>query len=75
VLYGKEQDMSIATVLKVFRNSSLVTVQGELKISRVFPCCKSAKKARYRFFAIENGIIIYSRRTGAGLVKYAVIGG
>jgi hypothetical protein len=65
----------IAAVLRVFKNSSLVTPQGEFKISRVFPCCKSAKKARYHFFAIDNGIIIYSRRTITGLVKYAVIGG
>jgi hypothetical protein len=66
--------MSIATVLRVFKNSSLITEQGEFKISRVFPDRKSAKKAQYRFFAVDNGIIIYRRRTGTGRITYACIG-
>jgi hypothetical protein len=67
--------MGIATVLRVFKNSSLITPQGEFKISRVFPDRKSAKKAHYRFFTVDNGIIIYRRRTGTGRIKYAYIGG
>jgi hypothetical protein len=60
---------------RVFKNSSLVTSRGEFQISRVFPDRTSAKKAQYRFFSIDNGIIIYSRRTGTGWMKYAYIGG
>jgi hypothetical protein len=67
--------MNIAAVLRVFRNSSLVTSRGELQISRIFSNRKSAKKAHYRFFAIDNGILIYSRRTRTGAVKYAYISG
>jgi hypothetical protein len=71
---SKEYNMGLATVFRVFKNSSLVTSRGELQISRVFPDHTSAKKAHYRFFAIDNGILIYSRRAGTGLVKYAYIG-
>jgi hypothetical protein len=39
--------MSVITVLKVFKNSSLITSQGEFKIDRVFPTGKAANKARY----------------------------
>jgi hypothetical protein len=66
--------MGLATVFRVFKNSFLVTSRGELQISRVFPDRKSAKKAHYRFFAVDNGIIIYSRHTGTEQIKYAYIG-
>jgi hypothetical protein len=66
--------MNIAAVLRVFKNSSLVTSRGELKISRVFPTGKKAKKAQYRYFGMYNGTLIYSRRTKTGLITYAVIG-
>jgi hypothetical protein len=66
--------MGLAAVFRVFKNSSLITSKGELPISRVFPTCKKAKKAHYRYFGIDKDIIIYSRRTGTGLMKYAVIG-
>jgi hypothetical protein len=66
--------MSISTVLRVFKNSSLITAQGEYKISRVFPSRQKAKKAHYRYFGIDKGILIYSRRTRTGMIKYAVIG-
>jgi hypothetical protein len=65
---------NIATVLKVFKNSSIVTPQGEYKISRIFPSRRSAEKARYRFFFMDNGIRIYRRRTGTGRITYAYIG-
>jgi hypothetical protein len=57
----KEYHMGLATVFRVFKNSSLVTPQEEFKISRVFPDRKSAKKAQYRFFTVDNGAIIYRR--------------
>jgi hypothetical protein len=66
--------MSIATVFKVFKNSSLVTERGELKISRVFPNGKAAKKARYAYHSSSNGIPVYTRRTVTGKTKYALIG-
>jgi hypothetical protein len=66
--------MSVATVLKVFKNSSLITPRGEYKISRVFPSRRSAKKARYRFFFMDNGICIYRRRGKTGRIQYAYIG-
>jgi hypothetical protein len=66
--------MGLATVLKVFKKSSLITPQGEIKISRVFPSRRSAKKARYRFFFTDNGITIYYRRTRTGQITYACIG-
>jgi hypothetical protein len=65
---------NLATVLKVFKNSSLITTRGEYKISRVFPDRESAEKARYRFFAVDNGITIYRRRTKTGRIQYACIG-
>jgi hypothetical protein len=67
--------MSVATVLKVFGNSSLVTEQGEFKISRVFPDSESALKAGYRFFTAANGVIIYRRRSGTRPAQYACVGG
>jgi hypothetical protein len=63
-----------ATVLKVFKNSSLITPQGEYKISRIFPSRRSAEKARYRFFFTDNGITIYRRRSKTGWIQYACIG-
>jgi hypothetical protein len=66
--------MGLATIFRVFKGSSLITAREEIKISRVFPNRKSAKKAHYRFFVIDNGIIIYRRRTGTGRIKYAYIG-
>ncbi|MDR2785550.1 MAG: hypothetical protein LBB83_06515 [Treponema sp.] len=66
--------MSIAAVLKVFKNSSLVTEQGEFKISRIFPNGKAAKKARYIYHSSSNGIPIYTRRTVTGKTKFALIG-
>jgi hypothetical protein len=65
---------NVITVLKIFKNSSLITPRGEYKISRVFPSRRSARKARYRFFFTDNGIIIYRRRTGTGQIQYAYIG-
>jgi hypothetical protein len=66
--------MSVATVLKVFKNSSLVTEQRELKISRVFPTSKDACKARYHYHCTENGVVIYTRRINTGTSKFAVVG-
>jgi hypothetical protein len=66
--------MSVATIFKVFKNSALVTSQGELKISRVFSSGKAAGKARYVYYRTENGVEIFSRRTGTGNSKFAVVG-
>jgi hypothetical protein len=65
--------MGLATVFRVFKNSSLLTTRGEFKISRVFPDGKSAKKAQYRFFFMDNGILIYRRRAKTGRTTYACI--
>jgi hypothetical protein len=65
---------TVATVLKVFKNSSLITPKGEFKISRVFPDRESAEKARYRFFSVDGGVTIYRRRTKTGRIQYACIG-
>jgi hypothetical protein len=66
--------MSIATVLRVFKNSSLITEQGEFKISRVFDDGKAGRKARYRYYCTENGITIYARRNKTGKSIFAVAG-
>jgi hypothetical protein len=66
--------MSIASVFRVFKNSTLITARGELKISRVFPTCKAAKKAQYRYYDTDNGTMIFIRRSKNGLRKYAIIG-
>jgi hypothetical protein len=66
--------MSIATVLRVFKNSSLVTERGEFKISRVFDNAGVANKARYHYHCTENGIAIYTRNSGKGKSTFAVIG-
>ncbi|MDR2785441.1 MAG: hypothetical protein LBB83_05965 [Treponema sp.] len=65
--------MSVAIVLRVFKNSSLITEQGEFKISRVFDNGGAARKARYHYHCTENGLVIYSRRTNRGIYKFAVI--
>jgi hypothetical protein len=72
LLSGVEK-MCVANILKVFKNSSLVTERGEIKISRVFPSGKAAKKARYVYYCSDNGVVIYTRHTAAGKTKYAVI--
>jgi hypothetical protein len=66
--------MGLAAVFRVFEDSSLISSQGEIKTSRVFSSRPSAKKAQYRFFSSDNGIVIYRRRTGTGQMKYACIG-
>jgi hypothetical protein len=67
--------MSVATVLRVFKNSSLITAQGEYKISRVFHTRRAARNARYHYFCTDNGISIYIRSNKKGESKFAVIGG
>jgi hypothetical protein len=66
--------MSVAIILKVFKDSSIITLQGEYEISRIFPGRQSAKKAQYRFCAVDNGIAIYRRRAKTGRTTYACIG-
>jgi hypothetical protein len=66
--------MSVATVLRVFKNSSLITAQGEFKINRVFNNRKAARKARYRYYCTDNGIPIYTRSNKKGKSVFAVIG-
>jgi hypothetical protein len=66
--------MGIATVLRVFKNSTLVTAQGEFRISRVFPTVKAANKARYYYYRTENGAALYIRRASTGENKFAVVG-
>ena len=64
--------MNIATVLKVFKNSSIVTPQGEYKISRVFDNAGAANKAGYVHHITSGGIEIYvSRHKKAA--RFAVI--
>jgi hypothetical protein len=65
--------MNVATVLRVFKNSSLITERGEYKISRVFDNAGAANKARYHYHCTENGIAIYSRNSGKGQPTFAVI--
>jgi hypothetical protein len=65
--------MNITAVLRVFKNSSLVTSRGELKISRVFPDGKAAGKARYYYCGVEDGVIIYARRGKTGNQIFAVV--
>jgi hypothetical protein len=66
--------MSVVTVLRVFRNSRLITERGELKISRVFDDAGAAGKARYYHYRTENGVAIYARRGRAGKLLFAVAG-
>jgi hypothetical protein len=66
--------MSVAAVLRVFKNSSLITPQGEFKISRVFDNARAANKARYQYHCTENGVVIYTRRGKSGNQIFAVVG-
>jgi DNA-directed RNA polymerase specialized sigma54-like protein len=66
-------EMNVATVLRVFKNSSLVTDRGEFKISRVFDNAGAASKARYRYHCTESGVAIYSRSGKKGKATFAVI--
>jgi hypothetical protein len=66
--------MGLATIFRVFKNSSLLTTRSEFTISRVFPDCKSAIQAQYRFFFMEKDILIYRRRSKTGRATYAYIG-
>jgi hypothetical protein len=66
--------MSIATVFKVFRNSSLITLRGEFKIGRIFPTKKAARKSRYYYHCTESGTDIYIYRSHAGKKRFALIG-
>jgi hypothetical protein len=66
--------MSIAAVLRVFKNSSLITSRGEFKISRIFTDGKAARKARYRYHCTDNGITVYTRRKKPGKSTFAVVG-
>jgi hypothetical protein len=65
--------MSVATVFRVFKNSSLIAPQGEFKISRVFDDAQAAAKARYHYHRTVNGIAIYARRGRNGTSIFAVI--
>jgi hypothetical protein len=65
--------MSAITVLRVFKNSSLITERGEYKISRVFNDDKAASKARYHYHCTENGISIYTQRGKKGNRLFAVV--
>jgi hypothetical protein len=65
--------MSVATVLRVFKNSSLITERGEFKISRIFDNTGAARKARYHYYCTENGITIYARNSKKGTPAFAVI--
>jgi hypothetical protein len=67
--------MSIASVLRVFRNSTLITARGEFKISRVFNNRKTARKAWYQYYCTDKGISIYARRNKKGESVFAVIDG
>jgi hypothetical protein len=71
--------MSVITVLKVFKNSSLITSRGEFKIDRVFPTGKAANKARYFYYCSDCGVEIYSKRpkphhSRTGNSKFAAVG-
>jgi ABC-type Na+ transport system ATPase subunit NatA len=65
--------MGLATVLRVFKNSSLITERGEFKISRVFDNAEAANKARYHYHCTEKDIAIYTRLTNRGINKFAVV--
>jgi hypothetical protein len=65
--------MSIATVLRVFKNSSLITERGEFKISRIFDNAGAARKARYHYHCTDNGIAIYARHNKTGRAAFAVV--
>jgi hypothetical protein len=65
--------MNVTTVLRVFKNSSLVTEQGEFKINRVFDNAGAARKARYHYHCTENDITIYTRHNKSGNQLFAVV--
>ena len=65
--------MNVATVLSVFKNSSLITPQGEYKISRVFDNAGSANKAGYVHHITSNGIEIYAKSRHKKAARFAVI--
>ena len=65
--------MNVATVLRVFKNSSLITPQGEFKISRVFDNAGSANKAGYVHHITIGSIEIYARGRHKKAVRFAVI--
>jgi hypothetical protein len=65
--------MSVATVFRVFKNSSLIASQGAFKISRVFDNAQAAAKARYYYHCTVNGIAIYARRGRNGEAEFAVV--
>ena len=67
--------MSVATVLRVFKNSSLIIPQGEFKISRVFDNAGAAKKAGYVHHITSNGIDIYKSHRHKRAARFAVISG
>jgi hypothetical protein len=63
--------MNMITVLKVFKDSSLLTERGEFRISRVFPDGRAARKARYYYHSDEGGVVIYARRGKSGGLIFA----
>jgi hypothetical protein len=65
--------MSIATVLRVFKNSSLITEQGEFTITRIFPTGKAARKAGYTHHHTGNGIAVYVNHHRKSAARFAVI--
>jgi hypothetical protein len=65
--------MSVAMVLRIFKNSSLITERGEFKISWVFNDGKAANKARYHYHCTEHGVAIYARNGKKGKSTFAVI--
>jgi hypothetical protein len=65
--------MGLATVFRVFKNSSLITTRGEFKISRVFDNVRAARKVRYHYHCTENDITIYTRRNKSGNQLFAVV--
>jgi hypothetical protein len=67
--------MNVIAALKVFRGSALVTAQGEVKISRVFPDSRAANKAGYYYCRTEDGTAVYSRRSNTGKKSFAAVGG
>jgi hypothetical protein len=66
--------MGVATVLSVFKGSSLITPQGEFKISQVFPSDKTARKEGYVRYCTSNGTDIYISRHGKRITRLAVVG-
>jgi hypothetical protein len=65
--------MNVIIALKVFKNSSLITPQGEFKISRVFPSAEDAGKTGYVRHCTSSGVDIYTKKGGAA-ARFAVIG-